>query len=88
MALNQSQRRAATLKALVEHGQAGIYFRTLMGLGRVLRELEDLGWIEDDRKSVTASGQLAYREMKLSTLPKAMYGDATGWDWDKASLDT
>ncbi len=75
------------LKGLIEHDNGAAYFYTMLGYSGTLNRVRESGWATDTwPPELTEAGTKAYKDMKLSKLPKTRYSDARGWNWDKAQL--
>lgn len=73
----------AIVKGLVEHGEAGVYFGSLLGLDDHLMQAHARGLVAPDESvcgwKLTKAGRNAYSLHRLDLLPKS--GRTYAWDW-------
>jgi hypothetical protein len=71
----------AALKGVMEHGDAGAYFGSLLGLGIHVQEAQALGLL-DDKWNPTDRGREVYAAKNLQDLPTTKLSRAYLWDWE------
>jgi len=72
----------AVLKGCVEHGQAGAYFGSWLGLEHHVQTVIDAGWIDSDCKP-TERGWTVYDQRDLASLPQVPGRRWYLWTWSK-----